>query len=147
MDEVFGAVIFFGCTFGFFIWAVFLRGRPYKLKYDDKLSNRIDKMHYLNEQIKQIDKLKTDAGLADHDHHYRFSLERETVTGESVSADIWVDGSSQLSAQTSALLDERKKELLRALFSEMFKLPYRKRRNQNVIQTIDIYGRGEELDV
>lgn len=147
MDDIFGIVVFFGGTFGFFIWAVFFRGKPRKLKYDDELSSRIERMNYLNEQIKQIDKLKTDAGLADHDHHYRFSFERQTITGEEISADIWVDGSSPLSAQTSALLDERKKELLRALFSEMFKLPYRKRRNTNVIQTTELFTKGEEVDV
>lgn len=147
MNDVFGIIIFFGGTFGFFLWAVFLRGKPRKLKYNEELSNRIDKIYYLNQQIKQIDKLRVDADLADSDHHYRFSLERETIIGENVAADIWVDGNSQLSAQTAALLDERKKELLRSLFTEMFKLPHRKRRDINVIKTTDIYGGGDELNV
>ena len=147
MDDIFGIVVFFGGVFGFFIWAVFFRGRPQKLKYDDDLSRRIERINYLNEQIKQIDKLKTDADLADSDHHYRFSFERETIAGESVSADIWVDGSSPLSSQTLSLLEARKKELLRALFKEIFKLPHCKRRNTNVIQTTELFTKGEGIDV
>lgn len=147
MDECIGTIIFMAVLFSYVIWALFFRGKPRKLKYTEEISNRIDKLYYINQQIKQIDKLKTDADLADRDHHYRFSFERETILGENIAADIWVDGNSPLSAQTAALLDARKKELLRSLFTEMFKLPHRKRRDINVIQTTDIYGGGDELNV
>ena len=140
-----GAVIFFTVVFGYFIWVCFLRGRSRKVKYTEELSQRIQKINYINSQIIQIDKLLVDVELSDREHHHRFSFERQTLAGEEISADIWCDGNSELSEQTYELLKARKKELLVHLFAEIYKLP--KRRNHNVITTTDIYGRGEQYDV
>lgn len=140
-----GAVIFFTVVFGYFVWVVWFRNRKRKIRYTEELSQRIEKIYYINSQICKIDKLLVDVELSDRDHHHRFSFERQTVTGEEISADIWVDGNSELSEQTYELLKARKKELLVHLFAEIYKLP--KRRNHNVITTTDIYGRGEQYDV
>jgi hypothetical protein len=139
------AAIILIIVFGYYIWACFLRGRSRKVKYTEELSQRIQKINYINSQIIQIDKLLVDVELSDREHHHRFSFERQTLAGEEISADIWVDGNSELSEQTYELLKARKKELLVHLFGEIYKLP--KQRHTNVIQTYDIYGRGEDVNV
>ncbi len=131
--------------FGYYIWVCFLRGRSRKVKYTEELSQRVQKINYINSQIVQIDKLLVDVELSDREHLHRFSFERNTLAGEEISADIWVDGNSELSEQTYELLKARKKELLAHLFSEIYKLP--KQRHTNVVEVTDIYGRGEDVHV
>lgn len=139
------AFIFFAVVFGYFVWVVWFRNRKRKIRYTEELSQRIEKIYYINSQICKIDKLLVDVELSDRDHHHRFSFERQTLAGEEISADIWCDGNSELSEQTYELLKARKKELLVHLFAEIYKLP--KQRHTSIIEAKDIYGRGEQYDV
>lgn len=123
-------------------WGIFFRDRrPKEVKYDDELSNRIKKIHYINEQINSVEELITDIQLSDENHHKNISVTWETAVGKNLSTDMWIDGESEVTKQMLALAQKRREELTTSLFKEICKLP--QRHKQIVIKTTDFLSRGE----
>lgn len=111
--------------------------------YSAELSNQIRKISYLNDQLQAVEELIIDIQLSDCNHHKNVRLDWQTSYGKNLSADVWVDGDSQVTAQTLALAEERERELTSTLFREMDKLNAL-RHKQNVSRTIVINRRGED---
>lgn len=111
--------------------------------YSAELSNQIRKINYLNDQLQAVEELIIDIQLSDCNHHKNVRLDWQTSYGKNLSADVWVDGDSQVTAQTLALAEERERELTSTLFREMDKLNAL-RHKQNVSRTIVINRRGED---
>lgn len=128
-------------------WGIFFRDRkPKEIKYDDELSNRIKKIHYINEQINSVEELITDIHLSDDNHHKNISVSWETAVGKSLSTDMWIDGESEVTKQMLTLAQKRREELTTSLFKEIHKLP--QRHKQYIIKTTNFFERGgDQIDV
>lgn len=111
--------------------------------YSEDLSSRIQRIHSINQQIQSIEELITDVQLSGCDNQKNIGLIWNTTAGKKLSADVWVDGESEVSNQMLELAEKRKQELITSLFSEIYQLPARSQ--QNVSKTIDFQGRGEDL--
>ena len=111
--------------------------------YTEEISARIERIHSINQQIQSIEELITDVQLSGCDNQKNIGLVWNTTAGKNLSADIWVDGESEVSSQMLELAEKRKQELISSLFSEIYQLPARSQ--QNVSKTIDFQGRGEDL--
>lgn len=116
---------------------------PIEDTYSEDLSARIQRIYSINQQIQSIEELITDVQLSGCDNQKNIGLIWNTTSGKNLSADIWVDGESEVSSQMLELAEKRKQELITSLFSEIYQLPARSQ--QNVSQTIDFQGRGEDL--
>lgn len=125
------------CGYGIF----FHDRRPKEIRYDDELSNRIKKIHYINDQINSVEELITDIQLTDENHHKNISMNWETAVGKNISTDMWIDGESEVTKQMLLLAQKRKEELTSSLFREICKLP--QCHQHNVIKTINYFDRGE----
>ena len=93
-----------------------------KREYSHELSDRIDKLHRLNEQIKGIQELITDIDLSREENLKNISLDWETTSGKNLSADMLIDGQSNVTKQMRKLAGERLEELTTSLFNEIEKL-------------------------
>jgi hypothetical protein len=116
---------------------------PIEDTYSEELSSRIQRIYSINQQIQSIEELITDVQLSGCDNQKNIGLIWNTTSGKNLSADIWVDGESEVSSQMLELAEKRKQELITSLFSEIYQLPARSQ--QNVSKTIDFQGRGEDL--
>lgn len=116
---------------------------PIEYTYSEELSARIQRIYSINQQIQSIEELITDVQLSGCDNQKNIGLVWNTTAGKNLSADIWVDGESEVSSQMLELAEKRKQELITSLFSEIYQLPARSQ--QNVSKTIDFQGRGEDL--
>ena len=114
---------------------------PIEDTYSEELSSRIQRIYSINQQIQSIEELITDVQLSGCDNQKNIGLIWNTTSGKNLSADIWVDGESEVSSQMLELAEKRKQELITSLFSEIYQLPARSQ--QNVSKTIDFQGRGE----
>lgn len=111
--------------------------------YSSELSNQIRQISYLNDQLQAVEELIIDIETSDSHHHKNVRLDWQTSYGKNLSADVWVDGDSIVTAQALALAEERERELTAALFAEIDKLSMI-RHNQNVSRTIVIHRREED---
>ena len=93
-----------------------------KREYSHELSDRIEKINRLNEQIKGIQELITDIDLSGEENLKNISLDWETTSGKNLSADMLIDGQSNVTKQMRKLAGERLKELTTSLFNEIEKL-------------------------
>lgn len=93
-----------------------------KREYNHELSDRIEKINRINEQIKGIQELITDIELSGEENLKNISLDWETTSGKNLSADMLIDGQSNVTKQMRKLAGERLKELTTSLFSEIEKL-------------------------
>lgn len=93
-----------------------------KREYNHELSERIDKLHWLNEQIKSVQELITDIDLSGEENLKNFTLEWQTALGKNLSADMLIDGQSEVTKQMRKLAEERFEELTTSLFDEIEKL-------------------------
>lgn len=93
-----------------------------KREYNHELSDRIEKINRLNEQIKGIQELITDIDLSGEENLKNISLDWETTSGKNLSADMLIDGQSNVTKQMRKLAGERFEELTTSLFSEIEKL-------------------------
>lgn len=116
---------------------------PIEDNYSEDLSARIQRIYSINQQIQSIEELITDVQLSGCDNQKNIGLIWNTTSGKNLSADIWVDGESEVSSQMLELAEKRKQELITSLFFEIYQLPARSQ--QNVSKTIDFQGRGEDL--
>lgn len=117
--------------------------QPIEDTYSEDLSARIQRIYSINQQIQSVEELITDVQLSGCDNQKNIGLIWNTTSGKNLSADIWVDGESEVSSQMLELAEKRKQELITSLFSEIYQLPARSQ--QNVSKTIDFQGRGEDL--
>lgn len=108
--------------------------------YTEEISARIERIHSINQQIESIEELITDVQLSGCDNQKNIGLIWNTTSGKNLSADIWVDGESEVSSQMLELAEKRKQELITSLFSEMEQLTIRSQ--QNVSKTVQIQSRG-----
>ena len=113
--------------------------------YSTELSNQIRQIQYINDQLQAVEELIIDIETSDSHHHKNVRLDWQTSYGKNLSADVWVDGDSIVTAQALALAEERERELTAALFREIDKLQML-RHKQNVSRTIVIHRRGEDRD-
>ena len=93
-----------------------------KREYNHELSDRIEKINRINEQIKGIQELITDIGLSGEENLKNISLDWETTSGKNLSADMLIDGRSNVTKQMRKLAGERLEELTTSLFDEIEKL-------------------------
>lgn len=93
-----------------------------KREYSHELSERIDKLYWLNEQIKSVQELITDIELSGEENLKNFTLEWQTALGKNLSADMLIDGQSEVTKQMRKLAGERLEELTTSLFDEIEKL-------------------------
>lgn len=93
-----------------------------KREYSHELSERIDKLYWLNEQIKSVQELITDIELSGEKNLKNFTLEWQTTLGKNLSADMLIDGQSEVTKQMRKLAGERLEELTTSLFEEIEKL-------------------------
>lgn len=93
-----------------------------KREYSHELSERIDKLYWLNEQIKSVQELITDIDLSGEKNLKNFTLEWQTALGKNLSADMLIDGQSEVTKQMRKLAGERLEELTTSLFEEIEKL-------------------------
>ena len=93
-----------------------------KREYSHELSERIDKLYWLNERIKNIQELITDIDLSGEENLKNFTLEWQTALGKNLSADMLIDGQSEVTKQMRKLAGERLEELTTSLFDEIEKL-------------------------
>lgn len=93
-----------------------------KREYNHELSERIDKLYWLNEQIKSVQELITDIDLSGEENLKNFTLEWQTALGKNLSADMLIDGQSEVTKQMRKLAGERLEELTTSLFDEIEKL-------------------------
>jgi hypothetical protein len=117
---------------------------PIEYTYSEELSARIQRIYSINQQIQSIEELITDVQLAENDRQKNIGLTWNTTAGKNLSADIWVDGESEVSSQMLELAEKRKQELISSLFSEIYQLPVRSQ--QNVSKTLEYQGRGEDMN-
>lgn len=108
---------------------------PIEDTYSEDLSARIQRIYSINQQIQSIEELITDVQLSGCDNQKNIGLIWNTTSGKNLSADIWVDGESEVSSQMLELAEKRKQELITSLFSEIYQLPARSQ--QNVSKTLD----------
>lgn len=111
--------------------------------YSTELSNQIRQISYLNDQLQAVEELIIDIETSDSHHHKNVQLAWQTSYGKNLSADVWVDGDSIVTAQALALAEERERELTAALFAEIDKLSAI-RHNKYVSRTIVIHRREED---
>jgi hypothetical protein len=112
--------------------------------YTAEISARIERMHSINQQIKSIEELITDVQLAENDRQKNIGLSWNTAAGKNLTADIWVNGGSEVSAQMLELAEKRRKELITTLFSEIEHLT--ERHGQNMDETTTIQSRGGDKE-
>lgn len=93
-----------------------------KREYNHELSDRIEKINRINEQIKGIQELITDIDLSGEENLKNISLDWETTSGKNLSADMLIDGQSNVTKQMRKLAGERLEELTTSLFDEISKL-------------------------
>lgn len=93
-----------------------------KCEYNHELSEKIDKLYWLNEQIKSVQELITDIDLSGEENLKNFTLEWQTTLGKNLSADMLIDGQSNVTKQLRKLAGERLEELTTSLFDEIEKL-------------------------
>lgn len=93
-----------------------------KREYNHELSDRIEKINRINEQIKGIQELITDIDLSGEENLKNISLDWETTSGKNLSADMLIDGQSEVTKQMRKLAGERLEELTTSLFNEIEKL-------------------------
>lgn len=139
--------IFVICLLLFCFWGVFRRidSPPPDPEgtYSAEVSNQIRRIGYLNEQLQAVEELIIDIQLSNENHHKNVRLDWQTSYGKNLTADVWVDGNSQVTAQTLALAEERERELTASLFCEIDKL-YAMRSKQYVRKTMINYRTGED---
>lgn len=117
---------------------------PIEYTYSEELSARIQRIYSINQQIQSIEELITDVQLSGCENQKNIGLIWSTTAGKNLSADIWVDGESEVSSQMLELAEKRKQELISSLFSEIYQLPVRSQ--QNVSKTLEYQGRGEDMN-
>ena len=93
-----------------------------KCEYNHELSDRIERINRLNEQIKNVQELITDIDLSGEENLKNFTLEWQTTLGKNLSADMLIDGQSEVTKQMRKLAGERLEELTTSLFDEIEKL-------------------------
>lgn len=108
--------------------------------YSEELSSRIQRIYSINQQIESIEELITDVQLSGYENQKNIGLIWNTTAGKNLSANVWVDGESEVSNQMLELAEKRRKELITTLFSEMEQLTIRSQ--QNVSKTTQIQSRG-----
>lgn len=112
--------------------------------YSEELSARIQRIYSINQQIQSIEELITDVQLSGCDNQKNIGLTWNTTAGKNLSADIWVDGESEVSNQMLELAEKRKQELITSLFSEIEHLT--ERHGQNMDETTTIQSRGGDKE-
>lgn len=112
--------------------------------YSEDLSARIQRIYSINQQIQSIEELITDVQLSGCDNQKNIGLIWNTTSGKNLSADIWVDGESEVSSQMLELAEKRKQELISSLFSEIEHLT--ERHGQNMDETTTIQSRGGDKE-
>ena len=91
-------------------------------KYTLELSETIEKIYKINKKIENIMNLLTDIETSDGDNLKNITLDWQTVTGKSLTADVWIDGKSEVTEQMRILANKRLEELTNSLFAEIEKL-------------------------
>lgn len=91
--------------------------------YTEEMAQSINRIYYLNQQIKVVQEMLTELSLSGSNNLKNFSQEWETVSGKHFSADMWADGSSEVTKQLQVLAQKRLEELTASLFQELDKLP------------------------
>jgi len=87
--------------------------------YDEELSDRIDRLYYINKQIKAVEELITDIDLTGGEHQKNISLDWQTAAGQKYTADMWIDGQSDVTEQMRVLAEKRLEELTTSLLKEI----------------------------
>lgn len=100
-----------------------LEDEPEEPEYTDELSERIKRIYYINEQICKVQELITDIEVSGEDNLKNIMLDWQTAAGKNYTADMWIDGKSEVTAQMRKLAGERLNELTTSLFDEISKLP------------------------
>lgn len=93
-----------------------------KQEYNQEISERIRRISELDEKIQALQELITDIDLSDSDRLKNISLEWETTAGKNLTADMWLDGQSDVTKQMRILAGEQLDELTTSLFDEIEKL-------------------------
>ena len=137
LQGIFIIILLLICGYGIF----FRERKRNEMIYDGELSNRIKKIHYINEQLNSIDELITDIKLSYNNHHKNIRVTWETAVGKNLSTDMWIDGESAVTKQMLELAYKRREELTASLFKEICALP--QRHKQYVIKTTNFYDREE----
>lgn len=96
--------------------------KPPKRNYTEEMAQSIERIYYLNQQIKIVQEMLTELSLSGSNNLKNFSQEWETVSGKHFSADMWADGSSEVTKQLQLLAQKRLEELTASLFRELDKL-------------------------
>lgn len=117
---------------------------PIEYTYSEELSARIQRIYSIDQQIHSIEELITDVQLSGCDNQKNIGLTWNTTAGKNLSADIWVDGESEVSNQMLELAEKRKQELITSLFSEIEHLT--ERHGQNMDETTTIQSRGGDKE-
>lgn len=92
--------------------------------YSAEVSERIDRIYAINRQIRGILDLISDIDSSDGSNIKNITLNWQTVTGVDLTADMLIDGRSEVTEQMRILAEKRLDELTASLFSEIEKLPH-----------------------